>query len=404
MTFKNSLRRQLLQELESCGFKLNGEEFCPHPTEKQTIRDLHRAQRQEKLAETMKSLGQRFWDFVNFFAEGSEIIPEEIEPTLIPVEPNSDTSALFRFASLLWSVPVSAGYGRRLRFLVWDKRTDRLMGLMALGDPVFNLRARDTWIGWTLKQKMANLCHVMDAYVLGAVPPYSYLLCGKLIASAVASTEISDAFRQKYGNSIGIISKKRKAPRLTLITTTSALGRSSLYNRLRLGDDELYIRVGETAGWGHFHFSKPTFERMRAYLRMAHHDYANGYRFGNGPNWRFRAVRATLKFLDMPQAFLQHGIQREVFVIPLKTKTQAILRGESVKSISLTRPLSEITHNCVRRWIAPRAFRDKRYNLVTRDMIRRWIRGRSTPAEDIPAYVAPTRKIEKFVHLTGVPA
>jgi len=37
---------------------------------------------------------------------------------------------------------VSRGYGRQ-RFLIWDQSNEKLIGLIALGDPVFNLRVRD---------------------------------------------------------------------------------------------------------------------------------------------------------------------------------------------------------------------------------------------------------------------
>jgi hypothetical protein len=74
----------------------------------------------------------------------------------------------------------------------------------------------------------------MDAFVLGAVPPYSSLIGGKLIASLVASQEVGDAFDAKYGTRPGVISQRAKNPRLVLVTVTSALGRSSVYNRLRL--------------------------------------------------------------------------------------------------------------------------------------------------------------------------
>ena len=50
---------------------------------------------------------------------------------------------LFRAATLLWSVPVSRGYGRRMRYLVMDESNNKLIGLFALGDPVFNLKSRD---------------------------------------------------------------------------------------------------------------------------------------------------------------------------------------------------------------------------------------------------------------------
>lgn len=337
----------------------------------------------------MESLGERFWSFIDFFASGDEIVPERIDPVLIPVAAGTDASALFRFASLVWSVPVSAGYGRRLRFLVWDKTADRLMGLMALGDPVFNLGAREKWVGWTLSEKTAGLCNVMDAYVLGAVPPYSYLLVGKLVAALASSLEVSAAFEKKYGNSVGIISKQRKSPRLALVTTTSSLGRSSIYNRLRFEGQPIFERVGETAGWGHFHFSGDTFEKMRSYLRMSHHVYASGHRFGNGPNWRFRAVRETLKLLGIPQEYLRHGIKREVFLAPLAKNTREYLCGRAAKLESTNLSVSDISRKSIDRWIVPRASRDERYRHITREHIMAWILGQSTPAHDIPPFVVP---------------
>ncbi len=99
-------------------------------------------------------------------------------------------SELFRYACLLWSVPVSQGFGRRVRFLVRDKQNGKLVGIFALGDPVFNLRCRDGFIGWSSGDREKRLYNVMDIFILGAVPPYNSLLCGKLIALLAASNEV----------------------------------------------------------------------------------------------------------------------------------------------------------------------------------------------------------------------
>src|ERR671933_745688 len=71
------------------------------------------------------------------FASGAEVVPERITPRLVEVLPDSEDELLFRYASLHWSIPVSSGYGRRLRFLVVDESNDKLMGIIGLGDPVF---------------------------------------------------------------------------------------------------------------------------------------------------------------------------------------------------------------------------------------------------------------------------
>jgi hypothetical protein len=48
----------------------------------------------------------------------------------------------------------------------------------------------------------------MDAFVLGAVPPYRFLLCGKLVAMLAASDTVSDAFKRKYNGTRSVIRGK----------------------------------------------------------------------------------------------------------------------------------------------------------------------------------------------------
>ena len=69
-----------------------------------------------------------------------------------------------------------------MRFIVWDDSNGKVLGILAIGDPVFNLRVRDEHIGWSAVDRKARLVNVMDAYVLGALPPYNTLLGGKLVA------------------------------------------------------------------------------------------------------------------------------------------------------------------------------------------------------------------------------
>ena len=56
------------------------------------------------------------------FASGKEVQPGKIKPRLVEVKRHSQDELLFRYACLHWSIPVSSGYGRRLRFLVMPLR------------------------------------------------------------------------------------------------------------------------------------------------------------------------------------------------------------------------------------------------------------------------------------------
>jgi hypothetical protein len=249
-----------------------------------------------------------------------------------------------------------------MRFLVWDDANDKLIGLLALGDPVFNLKARDKWIGWTLEQRKSLLVNVMDAYVLGALPPYNMLLGGKLVASLVATKEIVDRFEERYTNSEGIISKKTKGARLCLVTTSSALGRSSLYNRLSLNGTKIFEPIGYSSGWGHFHIPEELFAKIRAYLKDRGDSYACNNRYGQGPNWRLRAIKKALTLIGMPPDLLQHGIGRELFVCKIAGNARKILAGNAaVPSYEGLHTVETVGGWAKERWLIPRAKQKPEY-------------------------------------------
>lgn len=350
-------KRKLEYHLFNMGFVRSDNKLIrPGSDDKEGYRQLHGRQRYDLLKDHAPFVKTRAADLFQYFASGSEVVPELIRPRLQVVEPRTMESDLFRLAGLTWSVPVSQGYGRRIRFLVWDEYTGKLMGLIALGDPVFNSRVRDTLIGWDGDQKKRRLIGIMDAFVLGAIPPYNSLLCGKMVACLIRSKEIRDIFNEKYGNYKGVISGKKKNARLVMVTTSSALGRSSLYNRLRLNGTPYFQSIGFTQGWGHFHIPKPLFEEMREFLVSIKHRYANGHRFGKGPNWKMRVVRASLDNMNINPDLLRHGVTREVFVSRLAVNADRYLRGDIDNPIYRDlRSVNEIADLAKERWILRRS-------------------------------------------------
>ncbi|MGH9816564.1 MAG: Druantia anti-phage system protein DruA, partial [Candidatus Acidiferrales bacterium] len=178
----------MLRSLRSQGFRIcDGAILPPRKLSKDRIRRLHRTAVKHRLDRAKGGLCRREKALLHHFASGNEVEPAMISPRLVEVLPYSEEELLFRYASLQWSIPVSSGYGRRLRFIVVDDHNEKLMGLIGLGDPVYSLRARDEWVGWSIAHRKKRLKHVMDAFVLGAVPPYSFLLCGKLVAMLATS-------------------------------------------------------------------------------------------------------------------------------------------------------------------------------------------------------------------------
>lgn len=366
---KTSLRRAVHERLLRVGFSKNGSGYClPAELTKDAVRQLHRLGRKAQVQRTRALLRARGKELIQKFADGSEVNPTDVAPELVRVRAGTAEADLFRMATLLWSVPVSSGFGRRLRFLVRDKQNGKLIGIFGLTDPVFNLAARDDWIGWSVDDRRKHLVRVMDAYVLGAVPPYAQLLGGKLVAALTTSAEVLKAHERQYRGTESVITEEIKPSKLVLLTTTSALGRSSLYNRLRIPAGATFHRIGTTEGFGHFHLSGHVFERLRGHLEAIQHPYASGHRFGMGPNWRMRVLRTALKSIGLePNGILRHGIQREVFGVPLADNWREILKGEHSRVRARPLPIGEIAAYCVSRWVVPRSMRDSAYRTATRD-------------------------------------
>ena len=347
---------------------------------KESIRHIHRFHREAAQQRIHRALGNKIDRFLEEIANGDEVDPARISPELVEARSNAPSGKLFRFASLLWSIPVSQGYGRRLRYLVKDRSNGKLIGIFALGDPVFNLRVRDEWIGWNQAERRERLVNLMDAYVVGAVPPYASLLGGKLVASLIASQEVGSKFHERYGGSEGLISKRQKQARLSLVTVTSALGRSSIYNRLRLmpdaerDTDERVVelrRLGTTTGYGHFQITDDLFSQLRRVLQEDDHRYANGHQFGDGPNWRIRVARTGLQSLGLnPNEVLKHGIRREVYAMPIATNAHAFLSGTHEESFFDYMTVDEISELARNRWLIPRSKRRPSYREFRREHLR----------------------------------
>lgn len=369
------LRRAIRAHLRGLGFsKDDTGALIPPSLDKAGYRKIHGRQRLDRLAEESSFIGANSSKLIRHFATGSQIDVTKIRVRLELIRHTTWQADLFRFATLLWSVPVSKGFGRRLRFLVWDDHSETLIGVFALGDPVFNLGARDKYIGWSTSDRESRLVGLLDGYVVGAVPPFNQLLGGKLIASLMRTEEVVRAFRERYRSTEGIISGSSKNAHLVAVTTTSSLGRSSVYNRLRLDGVSYLQPIGFTSGFGHFHFPHDIFDDMRDYLKSRKDPYSNNHTYGEGPNWRLRTIRRSLQLLDLDPNLVRHGLLREVFISHLADNALDVLNGKRLcpKYESL-RSAGDVAELALARWVRPRAMWDFRYRSVSHEDILRSI-------------------------------
>jgi hypothetical protein len=358
-----NLREQVLALLTDQGFRISETGLVlPEVVDKEVARRLHARYRLEKLRRAQRLFRGRERVLLSHFADGSEVDVDKIKPVLVPVSSGAH-SLLFRYACLYWSAPASEGVGRRMRFLVMDENNGKLMGIFGLADPVHSLSARDSWIGWTRDAKRERLYHVLDAFVLGALPPYSQLLVGKLIAMVTTSNDVRSHFCDRYRRNFYQRELGVREPHLVLITTLSALGRSSIYNRIKFRNRPLFLSVGFTEGYGHFHLGDFLFEQAKEFLRREGHPLMDKHslEFRNVRNWRLRVLETFLRRIGLSGRLICHGLKREVFVVPLAHNTREFLCGHTDRPLYYDHPLEELFAFFRERWLLPRAQRDKSY-------------------------------------------
>jgi len=223
---------------------------------------------------------------------------------------------LWRIVKLThWSMPPNEYVGRRYRILVFDG--DYLVGLVGLASCIWGLTARDKWIGWDVTQKTERINYVVDAYVLGAIPPYNGSYRGsKLLAYLTASDEMREIWRNRYGLSPAAV------------VTTTLFGHSAVLNRVKHKDLKLWHNLGYTRGLGTMHFSLETIGLAKELLGRADIEVAD--RLNSGPNWKLRLMRTAIETVGFrAEEYLLHGYKRGIYLMEYAENTKEFLVGES---------------------------------------------------------------------------
>ena len=160
-----------------------------------------------------------------------------------------------------------------------------------------------------------------------------------------------------------------------MLTTTSALGRSSIYNRLKFGDRFLFNSVGYTHGSGDFQFLNGAYEALSGFANDYCDPTAKKDAWGTGFRNRREVVRKCLADLGLASDWMYHGVKREVFVIPLARNMREFLRGEHSKLLWHGQPASDLFHFFRQRWLLPRAARANDYKQFDPQTYRLWGEG-----------------------------
>ena len=349
---------------------------------KDQIRSMHEAARKHHLADHEKWTRNAWRLRQHFFANGAEINPTAISPRMVPVV-NTEQRDLFRLARYTWSLPYSRGYGRRLRFLIVDAGHDHaVMAILGLQSPPIDFPLRDQRVNYLPGRKVEMVNQTMDIYTLGAVPPYNQLLAGKLAVYAAASREVREAYREKYSEAVTQIEDRILPAHLVLLTTTSAFGRSSLYNRIRYRGREVAQRLGETTGYGNVRLNavKDIYPQIKDFLIKEGYEERMGYGKG-GPKEAWRNITWVMQMLSIKgDDALHHGIRREAWAIPLANNAWEYLNGQSQRPAYYEASFNSLAGRWRNRWMLPRSERE--FDVDWRDWRREQILDMITPPID----------------------
>lgn len=350
---QRKLRERIIQVLKEQGFKINPH-VRPKGCSKTTYRRIQQKARFEQLSLRKNFLVDSIKKVKNYCRDGSEIIPGRISLELRDVQSDSFEEILFRWWNLIWwSIPFQRSYGRQMRFLLWDTTHDAPFGLICLQSPVLKMAVRDRWLSLPNDELDIWVNRSMNAQRVGALPPYNKLLGGKMVALTLSCNEIREAYRRKYKNYTSIIKERKLKAELLFITTTSAFGKSSLYNRLKYNSEVVAECLGYTQGSGSFHIPEELYEEILKFLSNRGINVVRGY--GHGSSRKLRLISLGLHHLGLP-SFEYHGIKREFYLFPLVKNLREVIQKRK-RPIWVDRPFNNLVDFWKERWAIPRAER-----------------------------------------------
>ncbi len=259
------------------------------------------------------------------FADGCALDSERIEPSLHFCATPADFE-LFRLCTLMQSIPAPRLLYRQLPILVRDagEATFPVIGAIGLASTVYSLGCRDALFGWQgderKRVKEQGLKSCLQLSVCVAVPPYSYLRAGRLLAALALSEPVAAEYGRRYLDD-------GSPAQLLAIVTTSAMGlHGSIFNRIMLKPGGLYKRIGATTGYSAVFFSRQTLAAARRAIIE---------RDGPSKSTTDRAIRTLKRAMDIctipREAFVKLGIPKGVYVALAEGPALDVLRGQRVR-------------------------------------------------------------------------
>ena len=354
---KKELKSRIIEALKSQGFKVNPH-VRPSFNTKATYRDLQQTSRNEQITLHQNFLKSKAQEIQKYTLKNNCFDPQNIDLELREIKRGSLEETIFRWWNLIWwSIPYQRAYGRQMRFLLWDKGHGAPFGLIGLQSPILKMSVRDNYLEIPRQELDLWINKSMQAQRLGALPPYNFLIGGKMAAMALTANELRTCYNKKYEGYVTEMKKRIIESDLLFLTTTSAFGKSSIYNRLKYKKQSVALSLGYTKGSGSFHISELLYEEIKEFLKD--NDIMVNTTFGNGPSRKIKLLREAFRLLDMPD-YSYHNLRREFFLFPLASNLKEVIQ-ENVPPKYYNRPLSDLVGYWKKRWCLPRTERNKEW-------------------------------------------
>ena len=218
---------------------------------------------------------------------------------------------------------------------------------------------------------------MMDIIVCGAIPPYSEMLGGKLVAMLMASPQVACEYREIYGKQAGELASRlagrdvvRPADLVFLTTTSLYHVGSSQSERIRIpgpwNREIAFEHLGQTEGFGSTVLSSETTDFLRRLIIESEGMKRVNNIFGEGISPKLRMTRDGLALIGVPQDLvLRHNCPRLVYGVQLARNTFEYLRGEEDEpAFIFNMQRSEagtqaVVDHWLQRWFSRRAKREE---------------------------------------------
>ena len=284
---------------------------------------------------------------------------QELDPIVEHIDPSDSNKVMMwtLLRRLIHTMEYTANPGRNVKFLVRNKTSKKILGVICLGSDVTSLGARDIFIGWSKDNKFKDgkLKYTSIGTTICCTQPLGFnFLGGKLVAALVTSSVIRDAWKKLYGQT------------LVGLSTTSLYGIHSMYNSI-----PHWKTLGSSKGKIALKPDDSTYEVWHKWLKENQSDeYLKQTTQKEGvagppTGVKQKIINMIFRAVGVKPANYMHGFKRGIFYADIYENGKEFLRGEiEEKELKMKKKYNDDSEY-IMKWWKPKAI--KRYTKLLKE-------------------------------------